>query len=350
MSDQSPEHSADCNASAAQDNTGNATPSPWNWRPEGPVQNNPLFSWPPSPTAILRWYASAWKPLSEQAFFVFLMLVTWFYLQPPLAQTQTLESGWVAAIYARNLTFMLVIAGGLHLYFFSYQCQGTERRYDRRSLGSGSRFTLGTQVRDNMFWSLASGVTLWTAYETFMIWAQSNEIAPVAYWNDGPVWFLLLIFLIPLWISLHFYWVHRFLHWPPLYRIAHALHHRNVSTGPWSGISMHPIEHFIYFSSLLIHLVVPSHPMHLFFHMYALTLSAVFGHTGFDSLLIKGRNIMPIGHFHHQLHHRYFECNYGAAEMPWDAWFGTFDDGSPEARSRLVQKMRGRFEANSKVN
>jgi len=38
-----------------------------------------------------------------------------------------------------------------------------------------------------------------------------------------------------------------------------------------------------------------------------------------------------VGSFHHQLHHRYFECNYGGPEMPWDNWLGSFHDGSPEA-------------------
>ena len=45
--------------------------------------------------------------------------------------------------------------------------------------------------------------------------------------------------------------------------------------------------------------------------------------------------------FFHQLHHRYFECNYGTVEMPWDRWFGTFHDGSEEGtvRTRAFKKQ-----------
>ena len=68
---------------------------------------------------------------------------------------------------------------------------------------------------------------------------------------------------IPIFTSMHFYFVHRFLHWPPLYRIAHALHHRNANVGPWSGLSMHPIEHVLYLSSTLIHLVLASSPKNI---------------------------------------------------------------------------------------
>jgi sterol desaturase/sphingolipid hydroxylase (fatty acid hydroxylase superfamily) len=49
-----------------------------------------------------------------------------------------------------------------------------------------------------------------------------------------------------------FYFAHRLLHWPPLYELAHKLHHRNTNPGPWSGLSMHPIEHVIYFSTIAL--------------------------------------------------------------------------------------------------
>ncbi|MDJ0935594.1 MAG: hypothetical protein QNI93_09365, partial [Kiloniellales bacterium] len=65
-------------------------------------------------------------------------------------------------------------------------------------------------------------------------------------------------------------------------------------------------------------------------------------HSGFEGLMVKGKKRMALGDFFHQLHHRYFECNYGTAEMPWDKWFGTFHDGTPEARRRIRARMAGR--------
>lgn len=49
--------------------------------------------------------------------------------------------------------------------------------------------------------------------------------------------------------------------------------------------------------------------------------------------MIKKR--LSLGRFHHQLHHRHFECNYGNAEMPWDKWFKTFHDGSDNAMADI---------------
>ena len=59
--------------------------------------------------------------------------------------------------------------------------------------------------------------------------------------------------------------------------------------------------------------------------------NAVIAHSGFDGLVLNDKKRLSLGRFHHQLHHRHFECNYGNAEMPWDKWFKTFHDGSDNA-------------------
>lgn len=159
-------------------------------------------------------------------------------------------------------------------------------------------------------------------------------------WADNPVWFALLLLLTPIWISFHFYWVHRWLHWPPLYRIAHALHHRNTNVGPWSGLSMHPLEHTIFFSSILIHFIIPSSPLHILFHMQHQSLTAATSHTGYEKFLIKDKKYLAMGTFHHQMHHRYFDCNYGNLEMPWDKWFGSFHNGTDLSHERFKQRKR----------
>jgi len=164
-----------------------------------------------------------------------------------------------------------------------------------------------------------------------MLWAMANGYAPVLTWGANPVWFVALLLLTPVWISFHFYWIHRFLHWPPLYKVAHALHHRNTNVGPWSGLSMHPIEHLLFFSSVLIHWVLAAHPIHILFHMQHQALTAATSHTGYENLLVKDKKRLALGTFHHQMHHRYFECNYGNLEVPWDRWFGSFHDGTAEA-------------------
>lgn len=311
----------------------------WNHIPAVPINVSPLFRWPPRPSEALKWIFNSWFLITENFIVLAIALVCFFWFQPSLEQAQTLSLGWIAQIYFRNLVLLAIVAGGLHLYFYTFTKQGQKLKYDPRPLTkSGRQFTLGGQVRDNMFWSLSSGVFFWTLYEVILFWAMANGWTPIIYWSENPVWFALLLVLTPIWISFHFYWIHRLLHWPPLYRVAHGLHHRNTNVGPWSGLSMHPLEHLLFFSSVLIHLIIPAHPLHILFHMQHQSLTAATSHTGFENLLIKDEKTLALGTFHHQLHHRYFEVNYGNLQMPWDKWFGSFHDGTPEAHERMKHR------------
>ena len=52
---------------------------------------------------------------------------------------------------------------------------------------------------------------------------------------------------------------------------------------------MHPVEHVLFFSSILIHVVVAASPVHILFHMQHQALTAVTSHAGFENLLVKDR-------------------------------------------------------------
>ena len=105
---------------------------------------------------------------------------------------------------------------------------------------------------------------------------------------------------------------------------------------------MHPIEHVGYMGLLLIFLVLPAHPVHFIFMGYWLALATATSHAGFENLVLGENTRLKIGSFHHQLHHRYFECNYGNPEMPWDNWFGSYHDGSAEA-TKAVRERKNRM-------
>ena len=313
----------------------------WNYRPDGPISTSPLFTIPLNPKMILQWFASRWLRLGENLILVILATITWYYFQPTLEQTATLAPGWIAYMFVRNLILITVVAGGLHFLLHSRKVQGNKLKFDPREVnGKGRTFTHGTQLRDNIFWTLTSGVFFWTGFEVLMFWAMANGHVPVLPWVENPFWFVALLFLTPLWISFHFYWIHRLLHWPPLYKMAHALHHRNTNIGPWSGLSMHPLEHLLFFSSVLIHWLVAAHPIHILFHMQHQALTAATSHAGFEALLVKDERALALGNFHHQMHHRYFECNYGNLEVPWDKLFGSFHDGTEESHDKFLERRQ----------
>ena len=314
----------------------------WNYHPELPLQDPSVFKWPPRPGFLLRWFARNWLTLSERVMMVILAVIAWLALYPSLETAQSFAAGWILQTWAVNMGLVIAVAGALHWYFYMRKGQGMTLKFDRRGQAKGNRlWSFSNQVHDNMFWSLTSGVFFLTGFQVVTMWLMANGIAPTITPASNPVWFVLSLVLLPIWSAFHFYWVHRLLHVPFLYKHVHSLHHRNVSIGPWSGFSMHPVEHLLYVSSLCIHWIVPSDPILVIFHVIYLGPGAAMTHTGYEDLLIKDKRRLALGTFYHQLHHRYYECNYGNQEMPWDRWFGTYHDGSDAAtratRARKTQ-------------
>ena len=316
-----------------------------NWRPPYIIEKPIFMSWPLKPVAVLKFffgwpgYLWPWNAL----FFAF-PLVAWLYMTPPLAEMKTFEAWWVAIVFARNLGFTVLLFGAWYLWFYVFKAQGTHTKYTLRPFARKNKvFAFNNQLADNIFWCLASGVPIWTAYEVVTLWAFANGYVPFVELRTDPVWFVVFMLLIPLIREFHFYAVHRLLHWRPLYELAHKVHHRNVNVGPWAGMSMHPVEHVLYFSGALLHWVIPSHPLHMMFHLHHAALSAPQGHHGFESFGLEGKAV-SFGGYGHYLHHRYFECNYGGGDglLIWDVLFGTWHDGSDEAHERMKRRLAKR--------
>ncbi len=325
-----------------QENQANQQPigKGWSYVPPLPLRSSPVFRWPPNLLAMAKWLLRGWFPLSERLIILALSILSWHFFHPTLAQSQVFAIDWIVQIYLRNLALMILVAGGLHCYFYIWRMQGDERRFDSRPLIAASRlFTFNSQVRDNVFWTCASGVTVWSAFEVLMMWSLANGYAPLLLPTDW-VWLVALVLLLPAWETVYFFIIHRLIHWPPFYRRIHSLHHRNINVGPWSGLSMHPLEHLIYLSTVLVHFLVPANPFLIIFHLQYFVLSAATTHTGYQGVMIKGRLVLPLGTYHHQLHHRYFECNYGGLEVPLDEWSGNFHDGSAESHRQFLARRR----------
>ena len=317
----------------------------WNYRPDLPLANPSVFQWPPRPAFLVRWVLNNWLTLSERVLMVLLAIGLWYFAYPALEIAGTFAWGWILQVWVINLVLMFCVAGGLHWYFYMRKGQGKRLKFDHRDQARGNRlWNFSNQVHDNMFWTMTSGVAQMTAFQVVAMWMMANGYAPTITFAENPVWFIVALVLLPVWSAFHFYWVHRLLHVPFLYKHVHSLHHRNINIGPWSGVSMHPVEHLLYMSTLAIHFVVPSHPIHLYFHVIYQGPGAAMTHTGYEDLLVKDKRRLALGTFYHQLHHRYYECNYGNQEMPWDRWFGTFHDGTEEGTRDTKERRRQMYQ------
>jgi sterol desaturase/sphingolipid hydroxylase (fatty acid hydroxylase superfamily) len=311
------------------------------WKPIKLIEYPPVFVWPVNPRGFVKWlfgypgYILPWNLV-----YAILAVLLWRYATPPLETMRSFAPGWIAFLLARNAALVVLFFGGLHLHLYMRKAQGTQFKYNGKWLDTNNAaFLFRNQTIDNLIWSLGSGLVIWTAYETVTLWACANGYIPLVSWEQHPVYCIALLLLIPLLRELHFYAVHRLIHWPPLYRAVHRLHHHNVNPGPWSGLAMHPVEHLLYFSGILFHWLIPSHPIHALFHLLHAGLSPAPVHTGFDRIAVGKDHSLETEGYAHYLHHKYFECNYADGAVPIDKWFGTFHDGSDEAHEAMNKRF-----------
>ena len=315
------------------------------WKPFGKIQVNPRYIIPLQPIKFFK-YIFGWNGyIFPWAFlWIFIVVICWFYLTPSLETMKNFEIDWIAFILFRNAVLIFLYVGFFHLHFYIRNSQDNSFKYNAKSLETNnSIFLFKNQTKDNLVWVFLSAIPIWTAYEAITYWFFANNFIPMVSWEIYPIYCAVLFFLIPTIRDIHFYFTHRLLHWAPLYRIAHSVHHRNTNPGPWSGMSMHPIEHIIYFSGILIHWIIPSHPLIAMWHIFHAAIAPHAGHAGYDKMVFKNGKWIDIGAYDHYLHHKYFECNYGGGNFGiLDKWFGTLHDGSDEATEIVMQKLKNK--------
>jgi len=141
----------------------------------------------------------------------------------------------------------------------------------------------------------------------------------------------------------YFYWMHRLMHHPKLFKILHLVHHKSTNPSPWAAYAFHPLEAVIEAGIFPVFLFTfPVHPIHLGVFFLFMIVYNVYGHLGFE-LYPKGFSKHPIGKWintsvNHNQHHQYFKGNYGLYFLIWDRLMGTirsdYDARFEETKSR----------------
>ena len=314
------------------------------WKPNKLNEYPPVFVWPARPVKFVKWlFGYPGYILPSNLFFAVLSILLWLYATPSVETLQHFAPGWISFLLARNALIVFLFYGAFHLRLYMQKAQGTQFKFNGKWPSTdSSAFLFRNQNIDNVIWTFASGVPIWTALEILTLWAFANHYIPYVSFAEHPCYCVALFFVIPLWRDLHFYAVHRLIHSHRLYHAVHKLHHTNVNPGPWSGLAMHPVEHLLYFSVGLIHWVVPSNPMHAIFDFLHAGLAPARGHAGFDKVVLGDGTAIDMHCYEHYLHHKFFECNYSDGVIPIDKWFGTFHDGSKDAEQRMNDRVMAR--------
>jgi sterol desaturase/sphingolipid hydroxylase (fatty acid hydroxylase superfamily) len=310
------------------------------WRPYARIEFPPVFVWPMQAARFARWiFGFPGYFLPWNCFYAIVSLGLW-QVMPSVETMKTFALPWVAYLLALNAAMVFLFYGALHFRLYIQKRQGKAFKYNAKwPSTNNSAFLFGNQTKDNIAWTFLSAIPIVTAYQAIFMWAFANGYIKILNLDEYPFYFIILMILIPAIGDVHFYLIHRLIHWPPLYHSVHKLHHNNVNPGPWSGLAMHPVEHLLYFSCVLMYLIVPTHPVHVVFHLLHNMLSPAPGHAGYDKVLLGDEVAINTDGFAHYLHHKYFECNYADGVVPLDRWFGSFHNGSPESQAQMDQRF-----------
>eukprot|EP00892_Ulva_mutabilis_P002763 jgi/Ulvmu1/12488/UM009_0141.1 len=147
-----------------------------------------------------------------------------------------------------------------------------------------------------------------------------------------------------------FYWTHRLLHWRPLYRHVHYVHHKSTAPTAFTGYSFHVIEAIIVFANeIFLGLLIPiDMNLHRAYHLFT-TVIHQGGHAGYEispflphvanimmcllhgfSHGYKGFNTVK----HHDMHHRHPLKHFSLYFTHWDRVCGTLH---PQYESRITR-------------
>jgi Delta7-sterol 5-desaturase len=241
----------------------------------------------------------------------------------------------VSELYFLNPSFwtaprqLLLFAGGIFLVVFlryllvSVSYQALAKKFFQGS----ARFFLksGTQRwRAEVGWSALSAL-VFAVLTTLTVWMYQKGFTKVYLEIDAYslFYFWLSILIVLIGYETYYYWLHRWMHLPRVFRIVHKVHHASVHTSVFTSFSFHPLEAVLQFLFLpLILMVIPLHYAAIGIVLLLMTVSAVINHGAVEIFSSRLGKIL-IGATHHDLHHKEFKTNFGLYFTFWDRWMKT---------------------------
>ena len=216
-----------------------------------------------------------------------------------------------------------LIAGSFHLWFYLLK----KDKYARRSLSK-------KEIRKKQFylevkWSVVTSLIFAFAGSVTAILWQKGFTQLYTDVNKYPIWYLPVSLLISMFIhETYYYWLHRSMHTPIVFRLMHKVHHDSNTTSAWTAFSFHPLEGLLQAAILPLTIVIlPMHVYVLLFQLTIMSFSSVVNHLEIETYPANfhkhfvGKWI--IGATHHSLHHKQFKYNFGLYFTFWDKLINT---------------------------
>lgn len=239
--------------------------------------------------------------------------------------------------------FFIVITGRYFLlsglfyaiFYIWYPKKWQSRKINTRELKKG-------QLKTEIKWSvLSAAIFAITAAVTVIFWQKGytkvyTELSISDWW-----YFPLSLIIYMLLQETYYYWIHRWMHIPGIFRIVHKVHHDSKISSPFTAFSFHPLEALL--QAILIPILLMIIPIHLYVIIVLLTImsiSSVVNHLDIEIYPEGSQNNFSkwvIGATHHAQHHQRYKYNFGLYFTIWDRFKKT---ESPDFNIVFIQKTK----------
>jgi Delta7-sterol 5-desaturase len=223
-----------------------------------------------------------------------------------------------------------------YLFKVKYETQFAHRQVNTKPRRANQNWReIGYSLVTSVIFAVAgAGMTL--AWQKGYTQIYTDVAAYPAWWTAASV---------PLVLFLHetyYYWLHRWMHQPGVYKWVHKSHHDSVTTSAWTSFSFHPTESILQAVILpLLLFFIPVHYAALGLILLIMTTTSVINHLNTEiypnGFYQNWFGKWWIGATHHSLHHSQFRYNYGLYFTFWDKLMHT---ESPDFERLFEEKTK----------
>ncbi len=231
--------------------------------------------------------------------------------------------GYVIVFFVILLIRYFATAG----FFYAYYSKVKNNKTKNKILSE--RGLKKDQIRTEIYWSIVSSA-IFAFFGAVIYWFWLHDLTAI-YLDPAQFgyWYLPVSLIVVLLIhETYYYWLHRAMHIPKIYKVVHKVHHNSLSSTPFTAFSFHPWESVLEALILpVLLLIIPMNIFVLLVYLLFMTFSSFVNHLDIEIYPASFRKSrfgkLWIDATHHHYHHKEFKTNYGLYFTFWDKWMGT---------------------------
>lgn len=235
----------------------------------------------------------------------------------PDANTLAGFSLWVLIFFAFICGRYFLISGIFYaVFYYWFPEKWKKNKINQQSYKKG-------QLKKEMYWSTLSAIIFAiTGAASVWLW-QAGHLKIYVVAGLYGLWYLpvsLIIYMI--FQETYYYWIHRWMHIPAIFKIVHKVHHDSKISSPFTAFSFHPFEALLQAVFLpVVLLIIPIQLYALIFLLFIMSISSVINHLDIELYPASSQGFFAkwvIGATHHSLHHKQYKYNFGLYFTFWD--------------------------------